>query len=335
MAQIDLGPSIQNLIDAYHESVAEAPRPHMGVSQIGHNCERWLWLSFHWAVKPKFPGRILRVFRRGQLEERTIVQDLRAIGMDVQNTIGDQSRVDFGGHVSGSIDGIIKYGVPEAPNKPHVAEFKTHSKKSFDDLEKNGLEKSKPIHFVQVQAYMLGSGVDRALYLAVCKDDDRIYTERVRLDKDLAKKYVDRAKRIALEPNLPAPLSTDPSWYECKFCDGYEFCHQTKTTKEVNCRTCAHATATPESTWHCKVWDSDIPVDAQRQGCPSHVLHPDLVPWKLVDGDENNAFYLIEGKEVRNGPNGYASTEIIANPKACSLGLVDDLRDEFGARVVG
>lgn len=335
MAQIDLGPNIQDLIDKHHESLQERPRPHMGVSMLGHPCERWLWLSFRWAVVEKFNGRILRLFRRGQLEEKTIVQDLRAIGMDIQNTIGEQSRVNFGCHVSGSIDGIIKYGVPEAPQKPHIAEFKTHSKKSFDDLEKHGVVKSKPVHEVQMQVYMLGSDVDRALYVAVCKDDDRIYTERLRLDKQKAIKFVERGKRIALSDRMPPPLSTDPSWYECKFCAAHEFCHSTKLTKQVNCRTCAHSTAKDDSTWHCAHWDSTIPVDAQHEGCPSHVFHPDLVPWRHISGDENNAVFEIENQAVVNGPDGYASTELVANAKACAFGLVDDLRKEFGAKVVG
>ena len=57
--------SIQAKIDKHHESLAEPPRPHMGCSQLGHPCDRWLWLSFRWAVQSQFPGRILRLFRGG------------------------------------------------------------------------------------------------------------------------------------------------------------------------------------------------------------------------------------------------------------------------------
>lgn len=330
----ELTVSIQSLIDNYHASKQERPRPHMGVSMIGHKCDRWLWLNFRWAVVEKFDGRILRLFRRGQMEEATLVADLRAIGMDVQNTTTKQARVDFGSHVSGSMDGIIKFGVPEAPNKPHVVEFKTHSKKSFDDLEKNGVEKSKPLHYTQMQVYMLGSDVDRALYMAICKDDDRIYTERVRLDKKAAQKAVDRAKRIALSDRLPEPMQTDPTWYECKFCPAHSFCFGENLTRQVNCRTCAHSTALENSTWHCSKWDSEIPVDAQHDGCESHVLHPDLVPWRLMDGDGVNAVFEIEGEAVVNGEGGYASTELVANAKACALGLVDELRQTMGAKIV-
>ena len=333
--------SISNLIDKHHESLSEPPRPHMGCSQLGHPCDRWLWLSFRWAVQPKFPGRILRLFRRGQLEEATIVSDLRAIGMDVR-TGKQQERVEFGAHVSGSIDAIIEYGVPDAPRTRHVAEFKTHSKKSFDDLEKNCVEKSKPEHFVQMQLYMHGTKIDRALYVAVCKDDDRIYTERLRYDQEVAEKYIARGRRIALSDRMPEPISTDPSWYQCKFCDAHKFCHETKTTENVNCRTCAHSTAKENSTWRCERHDGDdIPVEFQRAGCESHVLHPDLVPWQRKDGlDEWTAVYVIEGQDVANGEGDahvYTSREILANPKMCSIGdeYVEAMRQEFDARIVG
>ena len=334
--------TIASMIDAMHEQRAEPPRAHLGASQLGHPCDRWLWLSFRWAVQPTFPGRILRLFRRGHMEEATIVSDLRAIGIDIRSTGNTQHRVDFGAHVSGSIDGIIESGVPEAPKKRHLAEFKTHSKKSFDALVKDGVQKAKPEHWTQMQVYMLGTEIDRALYLAVCKDSDHIYTERVKFDAEAAQKAVDRGRRITLSDRMPPPLSTDPSWYQCKFCDAYKFCHETKTTEHVNCRTCAHSTAKDDSTWRCERHDADgIPVEFQRQACDSHVLHPDLVPWQRKDGlDDWTAVYVIEGRDVANGEGDahvYTSREILANPKMCSLGdeYVESLRTTFDARIVG
>lgn len=340
--------TIANLIDQAHEARVEKPRPHMGASTLGHPCERWLWLSFRWAVQPRFSGRVLRLFRRGQMEEATIVSDLRAIGMDIRSTGSSQSRVDFGCHVSGSIDGIIETGVPDAPAKRHIAEFKTHSRKSFDNLVKNGVEKSKPMHYVQMQIYMAGKEIDRALYFAVCKDDDSIYTERVRLNKELAEKFINRGRRIALEDRMPPPLSTDPSWYECKFCDANDFCHNTNTTKHVNCRTCAHSTPLEDSTWRCERHDENgIPLDFQHVGCDSHALHPDMVQWEMAGGvDEWTPVYIIEGKRVANGEPSdcvfnladcvFSSAEILANPAACASGdpNIGEIRQQFG-RVIG
>jgi hypothetical protein len=276
MTSLILPDKIADLIDEYHELENEKPRPHMGVSQLGHHCDRWLWLSFRWAILPNFPGRIKRLFRRGHNEESTIVSDLRNIGIVIKNTGDDQKHIDYGCHVGGSLDGIIESGIPGSFKKKHIAEFKTHSKKSYDDLEKNGVEKSKPMHYVQVQIYMYGAMIDRALYLAVCKDDDRIYTERVKLNKDIAEKYLTRGKNLAMATALPAGISTNPSWYQCKCCNAFKFCHETEKI-EVNCRTCKNSTPLANNTWNCDHWNSIIPLDNQYTGCENYVIHPDLV----------------------------------------------------------
>jgi CRISPR/Cas system-associated exonuclease Cas4 (RecB family) len=327
--------TITALIDAAHEakraSHKEAFRPHMGASTLGEKCERKLWLGFRWAVREQFPGRILRVFRRGHREEETVVEDLRAIGMKVRATGADQTRVEFGSHVSGSIDGIITAGVPEAPKAAHVLEIKTHSKKSWEAVEKEGVEKSQPKHFTQMQVYMRGTGVDRALYVAICKDDDRIYTERVRYDREHAERAIARGQRIALSDEMPPPISTDPTWYECKWCSARDLCHGSKVVQEVNCRTCAHSTATEESTWTCaRHAENVIPTDWQREAHDCHALHCDLVPWPVAYDASGDAVHTIDGVEVR----GFSSAEIVANPKACVDPDVVRLRTKFGGRIL-
>lgn len=307
--------SIANLIDKKAEEGQEAPRAHLGASLLGHPCDRYLWLMFRWAVIEKFDGRILRLFQRGQREEAVIISLLRSIGIEVEER-AEQMRVDFGAHVSGSLDGIILGGVPEAPTKKHIAEFKTHSLKSFNDLTAKGVRESKPQHWAQMQCYMHGSKIDRALYVAVCKDNDHIYTERVRYDEAAAINLINRGTRITTSDRIPEPLSADPSWYQCKFCPCYDFCFNTHLTKEINCRTCALSTACVNSTWTCMRYsEAEIPLEAQRTGCECHVLHPDLVPWKVSNSDEDfTAVYEIEGKIIKNGaPDShvYSSKELL------------------------
>jgi hypothetical protein len=327
--------TIATMIDQYHSSKPSKPRPHMGVSLLGHHCDRWLWINFRWAVVEDFDGRILRLFRRGHSEEDTIIKDLRNIGIDIRSS---QRRVDFGNHVSGSLDGVIESGVPEAPKSRHVAEFKTHSKKSFDDMVKNGVEKSKPMHFIQMQVYMHGTDINRALYLAVCKDDDRIYTERVNYDKKVAEDAIIRGKRIAMSDRMPEPVSSDPSWYQCKFCPAHSFCHKAEPTKRVNCRTCAHSTAMPDSTFRCERHEADaIPEDFQHEGCDDHILHPDMVPWVMEGSDDGHSVkWKIGDKWIVNGNGGYKSSEIIANPEVLDDSVVLSIKAMFpDAEVVG
>jgi hypothetical protein len=333
--------TISNLIDEHHAAQPDEPRLHLGGSMLGHPCDRWLWLSFRWAVREKFPGRIKRLFRRGNNEEDIITADLKAIGIKITNTGKDQIFLDMGSHVGGSVDGIIESGVPGAEKTRHIAEYKTHALKSFDDLEKKGVKVSKPMHWAQMQVYMLGTKIERALYIAVCKNDDNIYTERVKFDEEAATNLLARGHRIATTERIPAPISTDASWYECKFCPAHSFCHQKQLTQHVNCRTCAHATPEDDGTWSCARWDSkNIPGDFQKIGCDSHVLHPDLVPWPIKDS--TNAFeaiYEIEGVDVRNGEADaftFSSSEIIANPGGCTAALTGKVRAAFpGAKVVG
>jgi len=272
---------IQKKIDDIYEAMPENPRGHIGPSQAGEPCDRRLWLSFRWAVKKSFPGRVLRLFKRGQDEEIRVVQNLLAIGIDVREYGENQRRVSFGGHISGSIDGIILSGVPEAPKTEHILEIKTHCKKSFDDLEKQGVKESKPEHWIQMQCYMKATELTRALYIAVCKDDDRIYSERIEYDPIASTMAIERLSRVSLTESIPAPISTDSSWYQCRFCEAHEFCHKTKMTKEVNCRTCLHSTPLGTGNWHCMKWADIVPEENQRDGCDCHCPHPDLVPWKL------------------------------------------------------
>lgn len=335
--------SIQSLIDASMEAKAERPRPHLGCSVLGDPCDRKLWLSFRWAVAANFEGRILRVFRRGQNEEQYFVQDLRRIGVDIRDTEGSQARVHLAPHVSGSVDGVIYGGLPGYESVKHIAEFKTHSLKSFNELESKGLQKSKPVHYAQMQLYMFGLKIERGLYMAVCKDDDRLYTERVKLDKEYAQKLAERGRRIVFSDRMPEPLSADPTWYQCKFCDAYDFCHKTKMTKEVNCRTCAHSTPNENGEWVCENPKFDganvIPLDWQHKGCDSHVIHPDLVPFHVEQSKDGvEAVFLIDGKCVRNGEKDslvFSSHEILADPLACAHAdeIVAELRDEFDGRI--
>ena len=326
--------SIQALIDRYHESLQEQPRSHMGASLLGHPCERYLWLNFRWVVSEKFIGRILRLFRRGQNEEATIISDLRAIGIDVR---GAQTRVNFDAFVSGSADGIVS-SLPNGYSKKAVLECKTHSDKSFKDMVKNGLEKSKPMHWVQCHVYAYGLKLERILYYAVNKNDDSVYTEWVHLDKELAQKYVDRGRRIALDDRMPPPLSTDPTWFECRFCSAHSFCHKQELPKTFSCRTCAHSTPQENSTWRCEKHQADdIPLTFQRKGCEQGTIHPDIVPWRYTDQEDYIVWHTPFG-DIANGQpdaNVYSASEILANPQACATGEAEKFRLLFDGRVVG
>lgn len=334
-----------NLSELIYKSLQEqekssVPRLHLGASIIGEKCERKIWLSFRHAYKTEFDGRILRLFRRGKEEERNAIKDLRAAGVMVREFSADGKQYAFSdGNFAGSADGLIIGGVPDSEGN-HVLEIKTHSKKSFDDLIANGVKKSKPTHWAQCQSYMLAFGVAKSLYMAICKDDDRMHFEVIEIDNHAAQSLKEKAHRIATSNDMPPPLSKDPSWWQCKMCNYHRFCHVEKTTNAVHCRTCAKSEPHRDGSFFCHHWGDNVPPQHQLAGCAMHVLHTDLVPWPVAEQDNNDmsVTFLIDGKPVKNGgETGYKSAEILANPSLCAQqdDVTEFLRSNFDATITG
>ena len=315
--------TVAKIYQAYESDAEDGNRPHLGASLIGHACERFLWMTFRWVDAKKFPGRMLRLFETGQLEEARFVKNLRRIGVEVHDVTpdGKQWRVsDLGGHFGGSMDGAC-VGLPEAPKTWHVLEFKTHNDKSFNDLTKNGVAKAKPQHYAQMQVYMGLTGMERALYLAVNKNTDELYSERVDFDPVEFAKLKARAERVINANEPPLRCSNDPSWYVCKMCDFHAHCHG-EEAPAVNCRTCAHSTPEIEgdARWSCPkihpdINISSIPLNVQRTGCSQHRYIPILLERFAKQSDYVNGDVVYEtetGPFVNGDPNNgaLASQEI-------------------------
>jgi PD-(D/E)XK nuclease superfamily len=269
-------PTRDAIFAAYEADREDGRRPHLGASQIGKACERALWYDFRWTTPAQFRGRILRLFETGQLEEARLVKNLRRIGatvLEVDPETGRQWRVEsHGGHFGGSLDAVA-LGLIEAPKTWHVLEFKTHSAKSFRELIAKGVAEAKSQHWAQMHVYMHLTGLTRAMYLAVCKDTDDLYVERVRADRDAAERLMAKAARVIGAARPPARISEDPAWFECRFCDHHEICHG-DAAAAVTCRSCLHSTPV-DGGWHCARWDQALDGETQRQACARHLFIPD------------------------------------------------------------
>lgn len=313
-------------------------RPHLGASLIGHNCDRYLWLTFRWAKTPSFDGRMLRLFDTGKREESRIYEELRGIGVELHTEDnGKQIECrDETGHFGGSVDGVGK-GFPEAPKKWAVLECKTHNTKSFGDLKNKGVKDSKPRHYAQMQVYMGLLDIDRAMYYAVCKETDEVYAEYVHFDAEAFEQLKARAKKIIDASSPPAKLSEDPAHWECKNCDMYELCHQQRVA-ETNCRTCCHASAVEKGQWHCQNHNKTLTVEDQHKACDSHLHMPPLVPYgEPIDGGEGYVEYQHKesGKTFRNGAGGLSSRELSASVAEIVVDpTVEAMRKQFSAKVV-
>jgi CRISPR/Cas system-associated exonuclease Cas4 (RecB family) len=288
---------------------AEIQRGYLGASQIGHECERYLWYGFRFCVPKTFDGRMYRLFETGDLEEPRMVEELRAIGCEVhdKDEHGQQFEAKaLGGHFALHVDGIV-IGVLEAPKTWHVLECKTHNAKSFQSLKTKGLKQSKPKHYAQTMSCMSLMKLTRALYLAKNKDTDELWSDRVRYDAHESQLLMDKAERIirAIEP--AEQCANRPDDFRCKFCECFDLCWGTGSVAVPlpgrTCRTCCHAT--PEidegetwARWSCAALQKDLRLEEQRVGCPGHLLIPHLVSF-AVPHDSGSDW--IEFKNIKDG----------------------------------
>lgn len=291
----------RDAIYAAYEAKAESGfRPHLGASLIGTDCTRALWYTFRHCTRASFPGRILRLFETGQREESRLVANLRATGATVLDCDPDTGRQwvlsTLNGHFGGSMDAVA-HGILESPKKWHVCEFKTHGSKSFTQLKKDGVQKSKPLHYAQMQTYMELSGMTRAMYIGVCKDTDELYIERINVNHDFAQSLIDKAEKIINANEPPRRISDDPCWFQCRFCDHAPVCHEGKMP-EQNCRTCISSTPIEDRKWSC------CRGHEMAAGCPHHLYIPALVPGEQVDTDGESwiEYRMNDGSVWRDGP---------------------------------
>lgn len=267
-------------------------RWHLGASLIGQECQRAAWYGFRWAGKMTYSGatpeeqkrnhaRMQRLFNRGHREEFRFVEFLKGTGWEVyeydtskpmkENGEYPQFRVSgFGGHFGGSLDGIgippERYGLGRTP---FLLEFKTNGTGAgFQKLGKDGMQLAKPQHFAQMSTYGSDENYrfEWGLYQNICKNDDDLHIEIVKLDWKLGDQMRTRAERIIRSQTPPPRLSDNPTFWKCKGCDFFKQCHENGPL-EKNCRSCKHAQPVDGGEWKCNLVSDIIPRDFVPQGC--------------------------------------------------------------------
>lgn len=213
-------------VDRHIEARRVKPRRYLGMSEIGSDCLRMLWLQYHTGHREKFSARMLRLFDMGHLIEKRVIKDLRAAGFEVTGT---QMRFkDHKNRFKGHCDGIIE-GLPES-KKPHVLEVKSASGKSFKEFKEKGIAGHSlgGKYISQVMLYMAYAGLDRALFIVECKDTSARYQERIKFDKAEALKLIEKARLILEAKTPPKGISDRPDWFLCRMCylNNPEFCRK-------------------------------------------------------------------------------------------------------------
>lgn len=305
-------PTIEAIYKMYREKASDFRRSHLGASVIGKECERALWLDFRWASDPGFEARLLRLFETGYKEEDRIVDNLRAVGITIYSRDPhDGCQIHFKeeefGHFGGSVDGI-GVGFPEAPKTYHILECKTSSKKLYDKMVREGVEKAKYQHWCQMQVYMRWSKLDRAYYIVCCKDDDRLYGERVYYDKEAANRLVEKARRVIYNPKPLEKLGDSSASFCCKFCDHADICWSGRLPL-ISCRTCAFVTPEANGTWTCGRNGEVLGESKQKVGCEGHIFIPQLVQLEVIDSDPEAGTITYSG-DITNGPGFILSVDM-------------------------
>jgi len=148
----------------------------------------------------------------------------RSAGFDLRDRGPDGGQFGFsvaGGRLRGHADGVIVARPEIGIRWPALFEHKTANQKSWNDLVKRGLQKSKPTYFAQVQLYMAYLKLEVALLTALNRDTLALYHEVVPFDPAEAQRLSDRAVdilRAAENGELPPRIAASSDFYLCRFC---------------------------------------------------------------------------------------------------------------------
>jgi CRISPR/Cas system-associated exonuclease Cas4 (RecB family) len=211
---------VLSAIDTYlQESIKhKQQRTYMGGSILGKECDRQLWYEYKEPIANNNP-RVERIFHLGHLLESYVISLLKHSGYVVHHDDGSGQYGFKDEELAGHIDGVI-----ELDGVPHLLEIKSASDKRFSEMVKKGVRLSDPVYFVQMQVYMKYMELDKALFVAINKNDCSIHSEVVEYDPMTAEHAVNRGKEIARMEDKPERKYKSPAFLGCKFCNYKDKC---------------------------------------------------------------------------------------------------------------
>lgn len=293
------------------------PRPYLGASAIGRACQRRLWLDFRWAGRETIDAAGLKRIEDGHRGEDVQAERLRLVDgvtlMTVDPDTGRQWGIeDHGGHFRGHMDGAI-VGLLQAPATWHVWEHKQVGDDKLAKLEKFKAEVGEKaallawdaVYWAQAQTYMHYTGMERHYLTAASPGGRRTVSVRTEYDAAQAIRIVEKARRIIFAERPPERISTDPAYFECRWCPHAATCHGREMPAR-SCRTCIFSNPHPDGGWRCLKHMRGIDEVQQREGCPDQRLMPDIVPGKQTDAADDGSWiaYTLKGGQawVDEGP---------------------------------
>lgn len=193
-------------------------RDYLGGSIIGKECDRQLWYEYHQPSQNDNP-RVERIFHLGHLLESYVISLLKHSGFTVYHE-SEENQFGFkDGKIAGNIDGVIIVN-----DEPYLLEIKSASDKRFAEMVKVGVEQSDPVYYTQMQVYMKYMELNKALFVAINKNDCSLHIEEVGYNSIHADAKINRGKEIVEMKNEPERKYKTKAFYRCKICSYKEKC---------------------------------------------------------------------------------------------------------------
>jgi len=267
-------------------------REYLSMSDIGNTCPRSMWMSFRWCSDIEIEAKGKRIFERGDIEEERIIRDLKSVGCKVFRLDEDGNEIDlvgtkeekqeelvgFAGHSKGHPDGRVRLLI-EAPKTDHLLEVKSAKEKYYNQFLKEGLRKTWPKYYDQMQRYMGEMKLKRGYFIVCNKNTEDRAAERVYFDKERYNLLLEKEQGIIMSEYIPTK-PFQPSHYECRYCNHRFSCHsefyekfeQAQPIKRT-CRTCKFVDLGEDGKWFCSAQDDkELSKQDQLNACPMYKL---------------------------------------------------------------
>lgn len=221
---------IHRALEEQREKREAEHQPGIMLSSVGR-CPRLLWSQLHGIAPAEQPsGKALAIFSLGNAIEAEVIELLRLAGYTVTDRdpeTGKQFAVSaYDGQVRGRLDGKIE--LRRSRFEPFgLLEVKSAKVERFEELLPIGYEAWSEEYADTLHAYLGWSGLRWACVVVYCKNDSRIYAEKVPFDADRFTRLRLKVEHILAAEEKPVARpkeATSQFCGYCKWCDVNDWC---------------------------------------------------------------------------------------------------------------
>lgn len=229
---------VEKLKAKYAATPADRDPSKIGISSIGH-CSRQLAYRKHKVQGIPIGWRSQVIFDDGRLHHDAVRAAIRGLDLSPYTFGGEEAKVSIrtpkGHEIVGHVDGYIF----DDDGPAMLFEFKSMSVYGFKDFLAGKIDDS---YLAQASGYMLGSGLEDALFLAKNKNTSDMAEMLVKRDDALLNKRlivldsVLDSKRPEDVPREYGPKKGDKGelQWQCGYCPFWKICWEKRNPKEVD-----------------------------------------------------------------------------------------------------